>query len=106
MLITFKSTAAPALIMQTDLARFLLGLIDKKLGERGVISHTEMDVAIAKLEAAMAQDKQHIEAMKAEHTDPEERDEEELLGLSQRAYPLLDMLREARKENADVMWGV
>ena len=27
-------------------------------------------------------------------------------GLAQRAYPFLDMLRAAQKENADIVWGI
>src|ERR1700735_2287394 len=63
MLITFKSRAAPDVQMLDDLAKYLLGIVGKPLGERGVITHHEVDQAIVKLEAAIMVDK----AASAEH---------------------------------------
>ena len=53
MLITFKTSAAPDVMMLEDLAEYLLGIIGKHLSERGVIMHEELPVAIQKLEAAV-----------------------------------------------------
>jgi Domain of unknown function (DUF1840) len=108
MLITFKSRATVDVTMLENLAQFLLAIVGKRLGERGVISRDELPAAISKLEAAIAEDKQN----RAEHDGHFHEDEEghephELpIGLAQRAFPFLDMLREAHKENSDVMWGV
>ncbi len=58
MLITFKSPAAPDVMMLENLAEYLLGIIGKPLGERGVITHDEIPSAIEKLEAGVMTYKQ------------------------------------------------
>ncbi|WP_153101532.1 DUF1840 domain-containing protein [Paraburkholderia hayleyella] len=108
MLITFKCQAAPDVMMLGDLAQYLLGIIGKRLGERGVITHDELPAAITKLEGAISTDKQ----TRAEHDGHFHEGEEGYehheipLGLAQRAFPFLDMMREAHKGNADIVWGV
>ncbi|WP_338925897.1 DUF1840 domain-containing protein [Mycetohabitans endofungorum] len=106
MLITFKSRATVDVTMLENLAQFLLAIIGKRFGQRGVIAHDELQPAIAKLEAAIAQDKQR----RAEHDGHDDEGDHEAheapIGLAQRAYPFLDMLRQAYKENSDVIWGV
>src|SRR6202051_5241680 len=57
MWITFKTSAAPDVLMPDNLADYLLAIIGKRLGERGVIMHDELPVAIQKLESAIAVDK-------------------------------------------------
>ncbi|KAG0162210.1 hypothetical protein DFQ28_007158 [Apophysomyces sp. BC1034] len=108
MLIRFKSRATVDVTMLENLAQFLLAIIGKRFGQRGVIAHDELQSAIARLEAAIAQDKQgraeHDACLHDEEDDHESY--EVLIGLAQRAYPFLDMLRQAHKENSDVIWGV
>jgi hypothetical protein len=108
MLITFKSRATVDVTMLENLAQFLLAILGKRLGERGVISRDELPSAIAKLEAAIAEDKQNRAEHEGHFHDDEEGHElhERPIGLAQRAYPFLDMLREAHKENSDIVWGV
>jgi hypothetical protein len=108
MLITFKTMAAPDVMMLDNLAEYLLGIIGKPLTQRGVITHDELPAAIEKLEAAVLSDKKeraehdgHFHEGEAGH-EPHEIP----IGLAQRAYPFLDMLRLARKENKDILWGV
>lgn len=108
MLITFKTMAAPDVMMLDNLAEYLLGIIGKQLTERGVITHDELPSAIEKLEAAVLSDKKeraehdgHFHEGEAGH-EPHEIP----IGLAQRAYPFLDMLRLARKEDKDILWGV
>jgi hypothetical protein len=108
MLITFKTSAAPDVQMLDNLADYLLGIIGKRLGERGVITHDELPTCIQKLEAAVATDKQtraehdgHFHEGEAGH-EPHEIP----VGLSQRAYPFLDMMRLAQQANGDILWGV
>ncbi|GAB3629747.1 hypothetical protein PTE30175_04380 [Pandoraea terrae] len=105
MLITFKSKASQNLTMLEDLATHLLGIIGKKLGERGVISEEETAGAIAKLEAAIAEDRAAADK-ESENKDSDEREKDDRMRLAQRAFPLLDMLREAHKAHVAVMWGV
>ncbi len=109
MLITFKSTASPEIVMLKDLAQYLLNVIGKQLGERGVISHLELPKAIQRLEEAIEVEKKADAAQHARidaATDNHEEKEEQPIGLAQRAFPLLDMMRAAHKLEADVLWGV
>lgn len=105
MLITFQSTASPDVIMLRDLAQYLLGLIGKRLTDRGVIVHADLPDAIGRLEAAISDDataEATLEALRrstGSHHDSPNR-------LSQRAWPFLDMMREARKSDADIIWGL
>jgi hypothetical protein len=108
MLVTFKCRAAPDVVMLENLAQYLVGIVGKPLGERGVIMHDELDAAIAKLESAIVTDKQERAEHDGHFHEGEEGHEhhEIPIGLAQRAYPFLDMLRLAQKENNDVLWGV
>ncbi len=108
MLITFKSPAAPDVMMLENLAEYLLGIIGKPLGERGVITHDEMPSAIEKLKAAVVVDKQQrAESDGHFHEGEEGHEHHEIpIGLAQRAYPFLNMLRLSLKENKDILWGV
>jgi hypothetical protein len=108
MLITFKCRAAPDVMMLENLAQYLVGIVGKQLGQRGVITHDELGDAITKLEAAIVTDKkERAEHDGHFHEGEEGHDPHEIpIGLAQRAYPFLDMLRAAQKENADIVWGI
>ena len=108
MLITFKCHACPDVVMLENLAQYLVGIDGKRLGERGVIAHDELASAITKLEAAIHVDKKERAEHDGHFHEGEEGHEhhEIPIGLAQRAYPFLDMLRAAQKENTDVLWGI
>jgi len=94
--------------MLNNLAQHLVGIVGKRLGERGVITHDELADAITKLEAAITFDKQERAEHDGHFHEGEEGHEphEIPIGLAQRAYPFLDMLRLAQKHNTDILWGV
>lgn len=104
MLITFQSNATPNVLMLKDLASYLLGIVGKRLNTRGVITHGELPHVIDRLETAISEDEkaavEHDELHRSVHSGHHEHP----AGLSQRAYPFLDMLREAHKQNADIIW--
>jgi hypothetical protein len=106
MLIAFKSPAAAEILMTEALAHYLVGLLGKQLGVRGVIHHDDMAAAIIRLETAIALDKAkhapHESHYATASDDPQHHD---AVHLAQRAFPLLDMMRHAQKENADILWG-
>jgi hypothetical protein len=105
MLITFQSTASPDVVMLRDLAQYLLGLIGKRLGDRGVIMHDELPGAIDRLEAAISDDAAAEATVETLHHSASNRGDSRNR-LSQRAWPFLDMMREARKTDADIIWGL
>jgi len=109
-LIVFRSKAAGEIYMFAETAHRLLELIGKADSPRGVITAEQVPDALAKLVAA-------VDAEKAQQADTaRERDEaakrgevpagERPITLSQRAFPLIEMLRAAEKRNVDVTWGV
>ncbi|MEX3934351.1 DUF1840 domain-containing protein [Paraburkholderia phymatum] len=102
MLVTFQSPATPDVVMLRDLAQYLLGLIGKRLDRQGVIVHDDLPAAIRRLEAAIEDDAQSgtVYETPASHADHQKS------GLSQRAWPFLDMLREAKRQDADILWGL
>lgn len=105
MLVTFQSTASPDVVMLRDLAQYLLGLIGKRLEDRGVIVHDELPVAIDRLEAAISDDataEATVEPLHRSTGNPRESRNR----LSQRAWPFLDMMRAAHKSEADIIWGL
>jgi hypothetical protein len=97
MLITFKCRAAPDVVMLENLAQYLVGIVGKRLGERGVIMHDELGDAITKLESAISSDKQERAEHDGHFHEGEDGHEhhEIPIGLAQRAFPFLDMLRAA-----------
>ena len=104
MLVTFQSPATPDVVMLRDLAQYLLGLIGKRLDNRGVIAHDDLPEAISRLEAAIVDDKQTAAAH--DTTASLNAGHPQHAGFAQRAWPFLDMLREASRQNADILWGL
>lgn len=103
MLLTFRSKAAPNLIMLDDLATRLLETIGRKLEPRGILTVEQLPAAIQHLENAIAQETAHkIAAPTASHSV--EEDEADTLGLRQRAFPFLSMLRQALEKKEPVLW--
>lgn len=106
MLIVFESRAAARILMLGEHALPVLRAAGKEVGstlpERGIFTVEQLPEAIAYLEEAIAADEGYV---------PEDDDEDhphpmaEKVSLTQRAYPLLDMLRKARAMDTEVMWS-
>lgn len=114
MLVTFKSKAAAEVLMYEDHAKRILDLLNKDV-KRGVITSAETPTALAKLEAEIAESRLHptseevrrdVLAHHGEEGDDKEHEPVEFVSFATRAYPLLEMLRAARQDGHDVMWGV
>jgi hypothetical protein len=113
MVITFKSAAAGDVMMLSDHAERLLGIIGKEpKSTQGIVTVEQLSGAIDKLLDAIAEDKARQAEANAD-PDQEEKDKEEgrvgmaaPVGLAQRAWPLLDMLQCSLKEQVPVVWGV
>ncbi len=109
MLVTFKSKAAAEVLMYETHAKPILDLLGKSV-ERGVITAEETADAVRRIEAEISERKQ---AQAAQHEAAGRHDEPEddtvrrdYVSFGTRAYPLLEMLRAANREQAFVMWGV
>lgn len=109
MLVTFQSPATPDVVMLRNLAEYLLTRIGKHLGARGVIQHDELPNAIARLEAAIYEEAHAEIALESLYHVPNGRDydaDRDHGELARRAWPLLDTMREAHRQNADIIWGL
>jgi hypothetical protein len=113
MLITFKSKAYPNVMMYQDHAKRILDLLHKD-SERGVITAEEATQAVKLLENEIEESRKHQatdemeQDVKAHHGEVEDTEHEpiEVVSFSTRAFPLLEMLRAARDQQTDVLWGV
>ena len=107
MLVTFKCRSTPDVVMLRNLAEYLLALVGKEVGARGVISHDELGSAIPRLERAIREEvlaevaldtQHHVPNDHGSHDDPE--------AVRHRAWPLLDMMRQAHCQGDNILWGL
>lgn len=113
MLVSFKSTAAAEIIMYKEHIAAVLELLGKDI-ERGVITAAETASAIQQIEALIDADKKQRQLLEsAEDRDADEdldsidkKKKNDVVTLSARLFPFLDMLRAANKKQKDVLWGV
>lgn len=114
MLVTFKSKAAAEVLMYEEHAKRILDLLHKDVA-RGIITAEEAPNAVARLEAEIAESRLHptsdevrrdVLAHHGEEGDDNEHEPIEFVSFATRAYPLLEMLRAARHDRQDVMWGI
>ncbi|MEX1199388.1 MAG: DUF1840 domain-containing protein [Methylophaga sp.] len=97
MIVTFSSPAHADITMFGDVAQQML----KIMGHSGIVPSAfnpqDLPAALAKLEQAVAESK-----AAEQQPDP---DAEFKPGLSQRAMPLISLLKAAIAHNEDVMWN-
>lgn len=105
MLLTFKSKGTADINMVEAQAKRILDLLHKDV-KMGVITAAEAPHAISVLEEVIGATRNH-EASDAIQRDVQAHHNENdtHISFANRAYPLLDMLREAKKSNCDVLWG-
>lgn len=114
MLISFKSKSSPAVLMYQEHAQRILDILHKN-PTRGVITPEEAGAALALLEQEVAETRLHPEN-DVEHDvhTPEAREAGETaehalaqrVHFSQRAFPLMEMLRSAKAEGESIIWGI
>jgi hypothetical protein len=111
MLFKFKSQAASDLIMLEPDARHLLHIMLGDDPVKGVIQADTLALSIAALELAVKEDE--VLRKRSEMSGPSVQAEENEspaarngVHLSQRAAPMLKLLKRSLVEKADVVWGV
>lgn len=105
MLVTFKSKAAADILMYSVHAKPILDLLGKDI-ERGVITAEETAQAIERIESEIAARKLSAPVLDDQDNSDAKTGLNEVVSFGARAYPLLEMLRAAHREQAFVMWGV
>ncbi len=112
MLFKFKSKAASDLIMLEPDARALLKLMVGDDPEKGIVLAKDLPATLARLETAMALEsaKSHASRDSDGLADAQAKADEEalenLVHFSQRAAPMVQMLKRCLAEKADLVWGV
>jgi hypothetical protein len=107
-LVIFRSKAAADITMVAENARRMFEVIGRPESARGVITAEQVPDALQRLTTAVDQEKAQHRAASAEAAiDEQEGKGSSARGVtfSQRAFPLMEMLRAAQKKNADVTWG-
>jgi hypothetical protein len=101
----FKSRADADLLMMQPVAEQLLRILGREPSPRGILEAAAIPAAIDALQAAIAEEAASLKRTGAveadEHDHPEQR-----VGLAQRAWPLLQMMKRSLAEKADIVWGV
>ena len=102
----FKSKADGDLIMMAPVGDQLLRIIGREPAAKGIIEVAALPPAIAALEEAIAAAELARVAARKTDDDDDEAGGATAVGLQQRAWPLLEMMRRSLAERADIVWGV
>lgn len=114
MLVTFKSKAAADVLMYGEHAKRILDLLGKD-AKRGVITAEETGPAIERLEREIAEARAHaatedirhdVELHQSGEHEDHEHEPTQAVSFATRVYPLLEMLRAARRDGHSVAWGI
>jgi hypothetical protein len=108
MLFRFKSKSSPDLIMLEVHARHILEMMGKEAVEKGIVCHEDLPEALQRLEQALLvlkHDRNHAQQEPStEETSLKEPTHDDV-SWSQRAQPMLKMIRLALVEKASITWG-
>lgn len=115
MIVTFQSPASGDVIMFGDVAQRMMKLMGKDVTDKGIVTVEQLPDAIARLRAAIDEDKQQRAGMHEEdlpQTEPvgsgggKGSSSRPFVTLTQRAVPLLELLEWSLKKKKPVVWGV
>ncbi|OWF66658.1 hypothetical protein B6A14_01355 [Polynucleobacter hirudinilacicola] len=105
MIYQFRSKAGPDVIMLGDLTKRIFDILGRPLEPRGILTVEHLPVLITALETAILKD---LEERSKTQDEPKESTEKPKLTdrLGQRAYPFLELMKQAKAKDEPVMWGV
>ena len=105
MIYQFRSKAGPDVIMLADLTQRIFNILDRPLEPRGILTMEQLPPLITALETAILRDLE--ERSKSSITEQENTEKPRLTDrLGQRAYPFLELMKQAKAKDQPVMWGV
>jgi hypothetical protein len=107
-MIVFRSDAAADIMMFDDVAKRMMEIMGREFSTRGIITVEQLPGAIARLRAAVAEDRK---AHAGEYDRPELEEvpggpRRAYVGLAPRAVPLAEMFEYSLKAEKPVMWGI
>ena len=105
MIYQFRSKAGPDVIMLADLTQRIFEILGRPLEPRGILTVEQLPALIIALETAILKDLE--DRAKSNTTDQENTEKPKLADrLGQRAYPFLELMKQAKAKDEPVMWGV
>jgi hypothetical protein len=91
--------------MLADLTQRIFNILDRPLEPRGILTMEQLPPLITALETAILRDLE--ERSKSNITEQENTEKPRLTDrLGQRAYPFLELMKQAKAKDEPVMWGV
>ncbi len=110
MIVTFQSKASGDVIMFGDVAHKMMEIMGKEAGDQGIVTVEQLPEALARLNAAIAADREANKAA-AEEDRPQfelaaDGSRRPYVSLGQRATPLVELLQWSLKKKVPVVWGV
>jgi Domain of unknown function (DUF1840) len=103
MIYQFRSKAGPDVIMLADLSKRIFDILGRSLEPRGILTVEQLPNLISTLETAILKDLEE----RSKSQGGEETEKPKLADrLGQRAYPFLELMKQANAKNEPVMWGV
>lgn len=118
MIVIFQSKASGDVIMFGDVAHHMMKLMGKDITAQGIVTVEQLPDAIARLRAAIVQDKEAHQRRVADMADrqndassdipasSEDSSSNNSISLTQRAIPLLELLERSLRRKTPVVWGV
>lgn len=114
MIYEFQTVAGGKITYTSVVGAQILHAIGKQPGPRGVITVEEIPGALAALDAAIARERERAAEEKrtlephAKNAvdDADERERLPVVTLAQRAFPFVDLLKFALREQENVTWGI
>ncbi|HAT39560.1 DUF1840 domain-containing protein [Polynucleobacter necessarius] len=105
MIYPFRSTAGPNVIMLADLTQRIFDILGRPLEPRGILTVEQLPALITSLETAILKDlEERAKANDNLKTGTEKPKLADRLG--QRAYPFLELMKQASAKDKPIMWGV
>lgn len=105
MIYQFRSKAGPDVIMLADLSQRIFEILGRPLEPRGILTLEQLPLLIIALETAILKDlEERAKSKTTEQIDSEKPKLADRLG--QRAYPFLELMKQAKAKDEPVMWGV
>jgi hypothetical protein len=102
----FKSKADSDLLMMGPVGDQILRIVGREPAPKGIIEAAALPGAIRALEEAIAAAELARSDSRRHDSEEDEERGAEAVGIAQRAWPMLEMMRRSLAEHADIVWGV
>jgi hypothetical protein len=105
MIYQFHSKAGPDVIMLADLSQRIFDILEHPLEKRGILVTERLPEFIGRLESAIAADAASRNTTPGNSADSDQK-KSAADRLGQRAFPFLELMKQACAANEPVVWGV